>query len=178
MEFEGHYGMENVIASGGGSYVTEDGVISLYGNVWKSFKLPAPYEASGNTHMDIKFDLRSEAEGHAICAEDDLDADAYGGFHRRCIALAGTQFDQWDDNHVLKIDKTESGTIMTKSVFIGNLFPEVGTKIKYISFVQDNDAMPAHGSSKFWDIKLYEIEPVSLLILFFSQTFYPDIFEV
>jgi len=158
--------MGNVVSSGGGSHV-EDDTISLYGNVWKSFELPTPYNASGNTYIDFKAELIFEGEGHAICAEDDLDADAYGGFHRRCIVFAGTQFDAWDDNHVLKIDKIEEGTTLIKSVFIGNLFPEVGTEIRYISFVQDNDAMPAQGSSKFWGIKLYDIEPVSQVFLYY-----------
>ena len=161
MSYAGYYGMDNARMSTGGGSIVEDGAISLYGNVWKSFELPTPYNATGNTYIEFKAELIDEAEGHAICAEDDLNADSYGGFHRRCIVFAGTQFDAWDDNHVLKIEKIEEGTTLVRSVFIGNLFPEVGTEIRYISFVQDNDAMPAQGSSKLWDIRLFDITPVS-----------------
>jgi len=166
MSFAGYYGMGNVISSGGGSIV-EDGTISLYGNVWKSYELEIPYNATGNTYLEFKAELIDEAEGHAICAEDDLDADTYGGYHRRCMVFSGTQIDAWDDNHVLKIEKIGEGTTLIISAFIGNLFPEVGTEIRYISFVQDNDAMPAQGSSKFWDIRLYDIEPVSRVFLYY-----------
>ena len=167
MTYAGYYGMNNVNMSSGGGSIVEDGTISLYGNVWKSFELPIPYDATGNTYIEFKAKLITEGEGHAICAEDNLNADSYGGFHRRCIVFAGTQFDEWNDNHVLKIEKIEEGTTLIKKVLIGNLFPEVGTQIRYISFVQDNDALPAQGSSKFWDIRLSDITPVSLGFLYY-----------
>jgi len=162
LEFEGEYGTDDVFSLGGGSIIDESGVISLYGNVWKSFKLQTPYRATGNTHIFFKFELVNEAEGHAICAEDDLNADTFGGFHKRCIALAGSQYDDWHENHVRKIDRAKESEVLTQKVLIGDLFPEVGTNIMYISFVQDNDAAPFEGVSSFWDIRLFEVAPVSL----------------
>jgi len=180
MDFEGEYGVDLLLSSTntlsttrGGSIVADDGTLSLYGNVWKSYKLSEPYNVTGNTHIAFKFELTAEAEGHAICVEDDLIADSFGGVHRRCLALAGTQYQDWDDNHVKKGSKfkcLEGSTCSPRDIKIGHLFPEVGTQIKYIAFVQDNDALPFQGSSKFWNIELYETAPVSFLtIRFLSQ---------
>jgi hypothetical protein len=169
LTFAGVYGTVDISSQGGGSYVNENGKISLYGNVWKSFELETPYIATGNTYVAFKFELISEAEGHAICVEDDLNADTFGGFHKRCIALAGSQFDSWNINHVRKIEKAEIGdgdeevsNILTQTVLVGDLFPEIGTEIKYISFVQDNDAALYEGVSSFWDIQLFDTLPVSV----------------
>jgi len=164
MTYAGYYGKDE--ASTGGSIV-DSGTISLYGNVWKSYGLQDPYTATGNTCIEFNAELITEGEGHAICAEDDLNTDTYGGFHRRCIVFAGKEFDDWDKNKVLKISRVTEGTNMAISVCIGHLFPKFGTEIKYISFVQDNDAMPFEGSSKFWNIKLLEIESVSRVFLYY-----------
>jgi hypothetical protein len=167
--YEGDYGGANVDAEGGGSIVNGNGELSLYGNSWVAFKLDTPYSTSGNTRISFNFELVNEAEGHAICVEEDLDEDTFGGFHKRCIALAGTQYDTWNDNHVKKIERAEPGNreedgpgrIMSETVVIGDLFPESNTLIRYIAFVQDNDAAPYEGVSRFWDIELFEVPPVS-----------------
>ena len=168
LHYEGDYGGANVNSEGGGAIVDENGQLSLYGNTWVAFKLDTPYSTSGNTRISFDFELINEAEGHAICVEEDLDEDTFGGFHKRCIALAGTQYDTWNDNHVKKIERAEPadgedgpGRILSETVVIGDLFPEMNTTIRYIAFVQDNDASPYEGVSRFWDIELFEVPPVS-----------------
>jgi len=164
MVFAGSYGTNNILIEGGGSYVGNDGSISLYGNVWKAFELDTPYEATGNTHISFDFELIEEAEGHALCTDEDTNDDTFGGSHKRCFAIAGTEYELWSDLHVKKTEKATIGT-QTFSVKIGDIFPEIGTMINYIAFVQDNDNQPLRGISRIKNIKLFDVKPVSLIFL-------------
>ena len=110
---------------------------------------------------DLYLELFEEAEGHAICADEDVNADTLGGYRIRCIALAGTQYNQWSELHVKKAERATIGTKMSLTVRIGDMFPEVGTQINYIAFVQDNDEFPFKGTSRFRNIELFD-SPVSL----------------
>ena len=51
MTFGGNYGTNNVFHGGGGSYVGEDRSITLFGNVWKAYKLDTPYISTINTEI-------------------------------------------------------------------------------------------------------------------------------
>ena len=159
--FEGNYGTNNAFRGGGGSYVGEDKSISLFGNVWKAYKLDTPYSSTINTQISFDFEVFEEAEGHAICADEDVNADTLGGYRIRCIALAGTQYNKWSELHVKKAERATIGTKMSLTVRIGDMFPEVGTQINYIAFVQDNDEFPFKGTSRFRNIELFD-SPVSL----------------
>jgi len=55
-----------------------------------------------NTHVMFDYTTVSEAEGHALCVEDDLNEDPFGSAHVRCIMLAGKQFTRW--NNVKRIN--------------------------------------------------------------------------
>jgi len=162
MSFAANYGTNNVFIGGGGSYVGEDGSIALYGNTWKAYSLERPFNVNGNTHISFEFELIEEAEGHAICADEDTDDDTYGGFHKRCIALSGTEYELWNELHVKKDVKAEIGETISLTVKIGDMFPEIGTKINFIAFVQDNDKLPWNGVSRFSNIKLFDSPPVSV----------------
>jgi len=70
--------------------------ISLFGNAWKAYRLCQPYEVSQNSFLEFSFTITEEAEGHAICVEEDLNEDSFGGAHTRCVMLAGSQVDRWD----------------------------------------------------------------------------------
>jgi hypothetical protein len=139
----------------------------LYGNVWKAYRLQKPYDVTGNTHVSFKFKLTKEAEGHAICFDDDTEPDTYGGFQKRCITIAGTEYDDWSNNHVYKTEKLNTTNIdnepveVIRQVKIGHFFTRKESQIKFIGFVQDNDADPYSGISTFWDIQFYEEIPVS-----------------
>lgn len=166
ISWHGPYGDGNTfIGSEGGSFVDEINNLQMYGNVWKAYKLDDPYEVTGNTHVSFKFKMSKEAEGHAICFDDDDRSDTYGGFQKRCIALGGTEFDQWNNNHVHKVvlhnTNVEDDTLeAVVDVKIGHFFSRKGTKIKFIGFVQDNDAAPFEGISSFGDINIFEVQPV------------------
>ena len=162
MTFSGSYGKNYAQNGVGGSFVGGDGSIALYGNVRKAYKLEIPYAVNGDTHISFDFELFEEAEGHAICADEDTDDDTFGGAYRRCIALAGTEYESWNELHVKKIEKAEVDGTMSLTVKIGNLFPEIGLKIKYIAFVQDNDKLPFNGASRFRNIRLFNSPPVSV----------------
>lgn len=170
--WHGAYGDQNTfIGSEGGSNVDDINGIQLFGNVWKAYELEQPYSVTGNTHVSFKFKMIKEAEGHAICFDDDDVADTYGGFQKRCIVLAGTEFDHWDNHHVHKVVlhnrnqtvvDTETGSVeAVVDVKIGHFFNRKGITIKFIGFVQDNDAAPFEGISSFRDIQIFEVEPVS-----------------
>ena len=172
IEWHGAYGDQNTfLGSEGGSNVDDINGIQLYGNVWKAYELEEPYSVTGNTHVSFKFKMIKEAEGHAICFDDDDVADTFGGFQKRCIVLAGTEFDHWDNHHVHKVvlhnreqtvEDTETGAVeAVVDVKIGHFFNKKGETIKFIGFVQDNDAAPFEGISSFRDIQIFEVEPVS-----------------
>ena len=164
MTYAENYGTKNVFIEGGGSFVGEDGSIALYGNAWKAYSLETPFGVNGNTHISFEFELIEEAEGHAICVDENTDEDTFGGFQRRCIALAGTEFTIWNERLVKKIGKVTSGTTLSMTVRIGDMFAELGHQINYIAFVQDNDNLPLNGVSRFRNIRLFNVLPVSLLI--------------
>ena len=166
LSWVGDYGDRNTFFGNGGSYVDTNNRIHLYGNVWKAYYLETPYTVTGNTHVSFKFQMIKEAEGHAICFDDDLVSDTYGGYQKRCIAIGGTEFDRWDSHHVEKVvlDKNDSdtGTLeVAYEIKIGNFFNRKGTKVNFVGFIQDNDADPYEGISSFWDIQFFEVEVVS-----------------
>ncbi|GFH52940.1 hypothetical protein CTEN210_09416 [Chaetoceros tenuissimus] len=162
LSWESTYGDANTFVDKGGSIVDSSGKIHLYGNVWTAFKLDQPYEVKGNTRVTFKFEMIQEAEGHAICFEDDTVPDTFGGFQKRCIVVGGTEFDHWDGNHVHKVvlEREDDSNRITASVDvkIAHFFSRRGTYINFIAFVQDNDASPYEGVSTFYDITLYEEE--------------------
>lgn len=167
-----HSGYYSSVSSGGssngrgGSFV-ENSKITLYGDVWKTYKLPKSkaYSATGNTWVSFIFELTEEAEGHAICFDENEDPDTYAGYEKRCIALAGTEFSSWDESHVHKhvwkyrLDGDKK--IVHVHEKIGHFFYRNTSVINFIAFIQDNDANPFQGISSFWDIEFYEVQPVS-----------------
>lgn len=169
VSWAGTYADQNTdIGTQGGSIVSESKtMIHLYGNVWKAFRLTKPYPVTGNTHVSFKFKLTKEAEGHAICFDDDMEPDTFGGFQKRCVAVAGTELGRWNNNHIFKTEKIDTANVdneaieVTRQVKIGHFFNKRGTSINFVGFVQDNDADPYSGISSFWDITFYEELPVS-----------------
>ena len=81
---------------------TETDHITLLGNAWKAFELTKPYTVTKNTRVEFDFTFHKEAQGHAICLDNDLNEDTFGGTRIRCLMLAGKQFSKWD--HVKKIN--------------------------------------------------------------------------
>lgn len=81
--------------------------------------------------------------------------------------VGGTEFDHWDGTHVEKVvleREDDTGIIIASvDVKIAHFFPRKGSEVKYIAFIQDNDASPYEGVSSFYDIELYEEEIVSIL---------------
>ena len=155
----------------GGVVVGPSRTITMFGNAWKAYELETPFNVTVNSKLQFDFWMISEAEGHAICVDNDINEDTFGGERIRCFMLGGTQFDDWD--HVIKIDVTDSSqirpgqvpnryslcesekliTIDLKDLFLDQLF-----QIRYIAFIQDNDASPNYGESAFENIKLYNAD--------------------
>ena len=86
----------------GGAFISESSNLLMIGNAWKAFKLDNAYELTKNTRISFDFEIFREAQGHAICFDNDLNEDTFGGSQIRCLMLAGKQFSKW--NHVKKLD--------------------------------------------------------------------------
>ena len=176
MNWKGTYG--TTLTKGGGTIVDDSSVISMYGDVSKMYELDSHYPVTGNTHFHFSFELLNEAEGHIICLEENENPDTYAGFHKRCIGVGGTQFDEWSDHLIKKVDeKVTKAQLETFSIKVGNFFEDIETKIKYIAFVQVNNAAPYKGSSKFSNFKLKEEAAVSLSCfrLFYKRSSFNNI---
>lgn len=93
--------------------------VTLIGNAWKAFELDEPYTVTKNTRINFDFTFFKEAQGHAICLDNDLNEDTFGGTRIRCLMLAGKQFSRWD--HVKKINLAEvkKGIATQSSTLIG-----------------------------------------------------------
>ena len=161
-DYDGTYDQDFI----GGVVVGPSKTITMFGNAWKAYKLERPYEVTEDSKLQFDFWMFSEAEGHAICVEDDINEDTFGGEKVRCFMLGGTQFDEWD--HVIKLDVSQIHpdeiqnrhslcdserriTIDLKDLFLDNL-----TTINYIAFIQDNDNSPGFGESAFENIVFFE----------------------
>ena len=141
----------------GGFSVMDDGLrVLLFGNTWQAFELLNLYSVTANTRLEFTYNIHEEAEGHLICADNDLNEETFGGSQIRCIAVGGTQFNSI--HHVYKPTLQKAGlyTPQTVEVSIGEFFPAKGSFIKYIALIQDNDASPSVGWSEFRDLRLYD----------------------
>jgi hypothetical protein len=157
---------------GGGAIVVNSSTVELEGNAWKAFPLTNPYNITAKTELSFDFNLLEEAEGHAICAEDDVDPFSYRGIRRRCVALGGSSAVQWSDQLIVAKYRgcTTNCVVQISDLFdkdIGN-----GQTINYISLIQDNDSRPKKGRSRFSNIKLYESESLAIDAVFYDHDFY------
>ena len=168
LSWKGNYGKQK--SKGGGSIVDDSGVISIYGDVSKMYELDKHYPVTGNTYFYFSFELLNEAEEHVICLEENENPDTYAGYHKRCIGVGGTKFEEWSDHLIerVNIQAREGEGLETHKVKVGNFFDDIDTAIKYIVFVQVNNAAPYKGSSKFSNFKLKEEAEVSLCWFFLS----------
>ena len=96
---------------GGELYNRESLETELRGNVWKAFYLgdgqANHVTITDSTTLNFEFKVSREAEGHAICLENDLIEDPFRGKHSRCMLLAGSQFSHWNHVHKKNIINTE-----------------------------------------------------------------------
>jgi len=60
-----------------------------------------------------------EAQGHAICFENDLNEDTFGGTHIRCLMLAGKQFSKWENVKKLNLAEIQEGVATQKDTVQG-----------------------------------------------------------
>ena len=105
------------------------------------------------TVLQFDFDLIEEAEGHAVCIDEDLSDETFGGVEIRCWVLGGSEFDDWQTaNHIEQ--RVLSGTKRTFSIDVGKHFASKATEINYIAFIQDNDLNPSIGKATFSNIAL------------------------
>ena len=155
----------------GGAVVGPSDTITLFGNAWKAYQLKTPYKLSPFSKLQFDFWMFTEAEGHAICVDDDKNEDTFGGQRIRCFMLGGSEFLEW--HHVIKLDISgydahiETGEIENRyelcesekriTLPLRNLFLDQNVKeINFIAFIQDNDKDPTHGESAFENIVLFE----------------------
>ena len=118
-----------------------------------------------------------EAEGHAICLDEDLNEDVEIKGAKRCFRIAGTQEDIWYE--VWKVKRPDSsGDYTHYRIPVGSIakgegpggdesYIAWGSRIKYLALVQDNDKNENFGLSVFRNLKLYNDKDVrnSLLLL-------------
>ncbi|CAB9509704.1 Cupin superfamily protein [Seminavis robusta] len=159
---------------GVGKYVVLDQGASLLlvGNIWKAFSLGSEYTITEGTVLEFDFEHRNETEGHAICVDEDTNEDVEIDGQHRCFMLAGTEgepswFETWKIpregdkrdswrapnskfHYKIKLGSVSEGPSKGKSYLPHN------TNMKYIALVQDNDADPEAGMSRFSNIKLYD----------------------
>ena len=94
--------------------------ITLLGNAWKAFQLERPYTITKNTKVKFSFTLKKEGQGHAICFENDLNEDTFGGTRIRCLMLAGKQFTKWDNVKKVNLAQQEVGMATQSSTITGS----------------------------------------------------------
>ena len=126
--------------------------MELEGNAWKALELAQPFEVRSYSELSYEFKLLEIAIGHAICADDDVDPFPYRGINRRCVALGGSNVQNW--NNELIVTKYQSNSF-NSVIKLTDLFDGGIGKIKYISLIQDNDSQPKKGRSRFSNIRLY-----------------------
>lgn len=111
------YGNEDAFKQdfGGELYNRENLETELHGNVWKAFQLEEADNVpiTDDTTLSFQFQVSKEAEGHAICLEDDLIEDPFRGKHSRCMLLAGSQFSHWNHVHKRNIINTEYDAVQS-----------------------------------------------------------------
>jgi hypothetical protein len=151
---------------GGGGIVVSDTRLEMHGNSWMSF--PFQYLVTKNTVLEFDFTLNAEAEGHAICLDEDKNEDVELPKSRRCFHLAGSQSATWKE--VWKLTATEEGEGLThykvdigatqtdgrlqNDAILAYIYP--GTTINYLAFIQDNDSDPEMGESVFSNVVIYD----------------------
>jgi hypothetical protein len=88
----------------GGAFVSDEASseLRLVGNAWKAFELQSEYRITKKTRVSFDFKILREAQGHAICFDNNLNEDTFGGTQIRCLMLAGKQFATW--KHIQKLD--------------------------------------------------------------------------
>jgi hypothetical protein len=99
--------------------VNDNDYITLVGNAWKAFRLEKPYAVTKNTRVEFDFTVFKEAQGHAICFENDLNEDTFGGTLIRCLMLAGKQFSKWENVKKLSLTETLGGTATQSTTMNG-----------------------------------------------------------
>lgn len=140
---------------GGGGIVVSQTGLEMYGNSWRSFALK--YQVTKKTVLEFDFALTAEAEGHAICLDEDNNEDVELPFNRRCFFLAGSQSSTWKE--VWKLAESADGhyTIEIGAPTDQNpAYINPGTIINYLAFIQDNDSDSEIGRSSFSNIRIYE----------------------
>ena len=102
-------------------------------------------------------EVEDEAEGHAICLDENLQESDHLPSSHRCFKLAGTQ--DWDDTFVYNVAPVEDTNENHYKIKIGDQSGQhipLGIKINYLALVQDNDKNLEGGESTFKNIKVYE----------------------
>jgi len=161
-EFDGTYDQDFT----GGVVVGPNTTITMFGNAWKAYKLEESYTVTPNSRLEFDFWMFSEAEGHAICVDSDINEDTFCGEKVRCFMLGGTQFNEWENVVKRDVNPTTPDDLCKSekkiTVDLRDLFLGQEIKINYIAFIQDNDARPDFGESAFENIKFFEVEPSNL----------------
>jgi hypothetical protein len=73
----------------GGVVVGPSRTITMFGNAWKVYELEKYYTVTEVSKLEFDFYMFNEAEGHAICVDDDINEDTFGGERIRCFMVAG-----------------------------------------------------------------------------------------
>lgn len=128
----------------------------MKGNAWRAYFFE--YVVTKSTVLEFDFQVSEEAEGHAICLDENLQEYDHVPDRNRCFQLGGSQV--WDRVWIVY---PESGTDtkhyrINIGARIDNSSPYIspGVKINYLALVQDNDNNVEAGESIFRNIKVYE----------------------
>lgn len=138
----------------------------MFGNTWKTYKLPEPILVSRHTRLSLDMILHDEAHNHAICFDEDQNLDTFGYRYRRCLQVGGTMSSTWDT--VLKINLAfDKPTTSSKTVLYGASENAVdGDKDQYWKNEDFNSIAETkgdEGSIAWWQVDLeddYKIDEV------------------
>lgn len=148
----------------GGAVAFNGTTVTLDGNMWKAVEIPGGgVLVTEGTILRFTFDLHEAGEFQAICLDENLELSPQSGATdfasgRRCFALANTQ--SWVNNLIYAPHLVEPGDDPLQfSIPIGHYFTG---QMKYVAFLQDNDADRSVGLSEFRDIEIVNEETTTL----------------
>jgi len=150
--------------------LSEDGVgLQINGNQWKALELPAPYNVTHTTLVEMDVVVGSGADFIMLCLDNDLE----GINSKWCVSLQNPR----DSVHHMAGEmagKLVTGVPRRVAIPFGqfmNLGASEVQEVKYIAFVQDEDVGNKSGGRSTWsNIRFYEQERDPVSVSLFGQS--------
>ena len=147
---------------GGAMHVNTDELkIEIQGTISLAYEFVEPFHINRNSEISFDVTLGDRTEILAICLNDDLKPKREGDGRAisSCLVIGGTAVEEYNETDVLKhfnpqkvkMLENQAAENVSHSVtyFLKDLFPSVTSSIRYIGFVQVNDAILSESSESF-----------------------------